>query len=63
MKSSNMIKCMRGMRFEETRPGRDLCHLRYVRTEKSSTAFVRACEVCVLADMGPAESGLITPAW
>ena len=41
------IKCMRGKHFEETRPGRDVCHQHYVRTDKSRTALARACGVGV----------------
>ena len=40
------------MRFEETRSGRDVCHQRYVRADKSGTALARACEVCILPNMG-----------
>jgi len=30
---------MRGVRFEKTQPGRDVCHQRYVRADKSGTAL------------------------
>ena len=52
---------MRRKRFDEIRPGRDVCHQRYVRAGKSGTAFARACEVRVYPNLGPAESGTTTP--
>ena len=36
---------MRGKRFEETRRGRDVCHQRYVKGDKSGTVLARACEI------------------
>ena len=54
-------QCMRGNRFEETRPGCDVCLQHYVRADKSETALARACGVCVYPNLGPAESGTTGP--
>ena len=54
------------MRFEETRPGHDECYQRYVRAAKPGTALARAYElikVCVLPNLGKAESGPTSPGW
>ena len=48
-------------RFEETRPGRDVCNQCYVRADTNGTALARACEVCVLPNLGPAESAPTAP--
>ena len=45
---------MRGKRFEENRPGRDVCHQHYVRTAKSGT-------VSVSPNLGQAEYGTTIP--
>ena len=44
---------MRGLRFEETRSGRDVCHQRYVREDKSGH-----CPCARLRGMRFNESGL-----
>ena len=40
-------KCKRSMRIEETRPGFDVFHQRYVRENKGGSALARVCQVCV----------------
>ena len=41
-------KCMRGRRFDETRPGDDAMS----ELVKTDTAFARICKVCVLLNLG-----------
>ena len=48
------------MCFEETLSGRDACHQYYVRVDKSGH-YACASEVCVLPNLGSAESEPITP--
>ena len=52
------------MRVEETRPGHDVTCVANATSEqlKAGTAFARACEVCVLPNLGPGDYGTVSPA-